>query len=261
MPQLAPHTVATVAADLRALGLTGGDTVIVHSSVRSIGFVAGDVQAVVRALLDVLGPAGTLVVPTHTPGNTDPADWVNPPVPADWWPVIRANGPGFDPLRTPSHRMGILPETVRTWPGARRSDHPQVSFAALGAEAAEIVADHAPAEAFGDGSPLGAIYRLGGKVLLIGCGHRRNTSLHLAEARQEQPPMTDYGSAVLGPDGAARWLTWTAPDHDVVHFEEIGAAFEATGAVTIGTVGEATARLMPQRELVDFATGWLARVS
>ncbi|GGR12924.1 AAC(3) family N-acetyltransferase [Actinoplanes ianthinogenes] len=260
MTQPAPHTVATLAGDLRALGLTGGDTVLVHTSVRSIGFVAGAVQAVVQALLDAVGPSGTLVVPTQTPANTDPAGWVNPPVPAAWWPIIREQSLGFDPLRTPSQWVGILPEIVRTWPGARRSEHPQLSFAALGARAAEIVGEHPLTEGFGERSPLGAVYRLGGKVLLIGCGHQRNTSLHLAETRQEQPPMVGFGSAVRGPDGTSRWVTWTAPDQDVTHFEEIGAAFEATGAAVVGAVGDATARLMPQRALVDFATAWLAGV-
>ena len=45
---------------------------------------------------------------------------------------------------------------------------------------------------------------------------------------------------------------------DASDFVPLGAAFEATGAATIGTVGSATARLMDQRALVDFATTWLA---
>ena len=81
MDQLAPYTVQSLGSDLRALGLAAGDTVLVHSSARSLGFAAGGSQAVVQALLDVLGPSGTLVVPTHTPDNNDTADWRNPPVP------------------------------------------------------------------------------------------------------------------------------------------------------------------------------------
>ncbi|KUL28543.1 aminoglycoside N(3)-acetyltransferase [Actinoplanes awajinensis] len=257
MTQDQPHTAASLADDLRSLGLAAGDTVLVHTSVRAIGFVAGGVQAVVQALLDVLGRKGTLVVPTHTPSNTDPVDWSKPPVPADWWPIIRAQSPGFDPLRTPSQWVGILPETVRCWPGARRSEHPQVSFAALGARATAMTDDHPLDEPFGERSPVGAVYRSYGKVLLLGCGHHRNSSLHLAESRQELAPMADYGSSVRGRDGTAYWATWVAADQDVSDFDEIGAAFEATGAVTVGTVGEAEARLMPQRELVDFATGWM----
>jgi aminoglycoside 3-N-acetyltransferase len=57
-----------------------GDTVLAHSSASSLGFVAGGTQAVVQALLDAVGPDGTLVVPAHTPDNCDPAGWCDPPV-------------------------------------------------------------------------------------------------------------------------------------------------------------------------------------
>lgn len=252
-----PHTTATLAADLRALGLTAGDVVLVHSSVSAIGFVAGQVQAVVQALLDVLGPGGTLVVPTHTPSNSDPAGWSRPPVPEPWWPVIREQAPGFDPLRTPSQWMGVLPETVRTWPGALRSTHPEVSFAAVGPLAATITGDHPLAQGLGEQSPLGAVYRAGGKVLLIGCDHGNNTSLHLAECRVPEPPTESHGASVRQPDGTSRWVTWTAPVADETDFDQIGAAYEEAGPVSVGPVGDAESRLMPQRDLVDFAVTWL----
>ncbi|WP_319462532.1 AAC(3) family N-acetyltransferase [Micromonospora sp. RTP1Z1] len=259
MTQPMPHTMSTLATDFRALGLSAGDTVLVHSSVRALGFVVGKVQAVVQALLDVVGPAGTLVVPTHTPFNSDPARWRNPPVPSAWWPLIREQNPGFDPARTPSRHMGVLAETVRTWPGALRSAHPHVSFTALGTRARAITGDHRLEEGLGEKSPLGALYREHSKVLLLGCGHERNTSLHLAEHRQAQPPMTDYGAAVREPDGNSRWVIWTAPMADASDFADIGAAYEATGAARVGPVGSTVAHLMPQRDLVDFAAAWLDR--
>ena len=253
-----PHTTATLAAELRTLGLAPGDVVIMHSGMRRLGFVVSGSQAVVQALLDVLGPDGTLVVPTHTPGNTDPATWQHPPVPPHWWPVIRQEAPGFDPARTPSRWMGVLAETVRTWPGAVRSDHPQVSFAAVGAHAAEVVRGHRLDDALGESSPLGVLYRLAGKVLLLGAGHDSNTSLHLAEYRQEAPPRATTGSSVRRPDGTSEWITWADVDVEESDFERLGADFDGTGAVTIGPVGDATARLMSQPALVDSATGWLA---
>jgi aminoglycoside 3-N-acetyltransferase len=255
--QDAPWTSSSLAADLRALGLAGGDTVLVHAALRSLGFVAGHVQAVVVALLEVLGPDGTLVVPTHTSYNSDPAGWSNPPVPASWWPVIRQANPGFDRAMSPSRWMGALAECVRTWPGAVRSGHPQVSFAALGARAEQVVARHPVDDELGDGSPLGAVYRLGGKVLLLGCGHANNTSLHLAECRQPAPRMDANAAAVRAADGAVQWVTWSAPATDSGDFEELGAAYDLVGPVSVGRVGGATARLMPQRALVDFGVEWI----
>ncbi|WP_250213607.1 aminoglycoside N(3)-acetyltransferase [Acrocarpospora catenulata] len=245
-------------AQFAALGLRGGDTVLLHSSAHSLGFVAGGIQAVVQALLDVVGSEGTLVVPTHTPDNSDPAGWAHPPVPESWWQVVRDHSPGFDPARTPSRWMGIIAETVRTWPGALRSDHPQVSFAAVGARAAEITADHRLDDALGERSPLGAVYRLDGKVLLLGCGYDSNTSLHLAEWRQQSPPRHAIGASIRRLDGSSEWVTWTDVAEDESDFEEIGAAFEATGGASVGKVGNAEARFMSQPALVDFATTWMA---
>ena len=256
--QAAPHTVQSLASDLRALGVAAGDTVLMHSSARSLGFVAGGTQAVVQALLDALGPAGTLVVPTHTPDNTDPGDWRNPPVPEAWWPAIRLQAPGFDRCRTPSRWMGVIAETVRTWPGALRSDHPQVSFAALGRQAAAVTGGHRLTDALGESSPLGAIYRLDGKVLLLGCGHDSNTSLHLAEWRQQSPPRAVTGASVRRADGTSEWITWTDVVARTDDFEQIGAAFEVAVGLCTGEVGDADARLTPQRALVDFATDWMA---
>jgi aminoglycoside 3-N-acetyltransferase len=259
-PQLSPHTVASLSADLRALGVGAGDVVLLHASRRNVGFVAGGTQAIVHALLDVLASTGTLVVPTHTPENTDPAVWRKPPVPESWWRVIREQSPGFDPRLTPASRwMGVLAENVRTWPGAVRSDHPQVSFAAIGGHADEVTADHRLDDALGESSPLGVIYRLNGKVLLLGVGYGSNTSLHLAEWRQQDLPQHTTGSAIRHPDGSGQWVTWTDVAEDETDFEKIGTDFEAaTHAASIGQVGSATARLIPQRTLVDFASHWMA---
>src|SRR3954447_16315795 len=97
-----PRTRTSIAADLRALGVTQSCVLLVHSSLSSLGWVCGGPVAAAGALLDVLGPSGTLVVPTHTAGNSDPATWENPPIPQSWWPTVRQQMPAFDPRLTPS---------------------------------------------------------------------------------------------------------------------------------------------------------------
>jgi len=253
-----PHTRESLAADLTALGVRPGSTLLVHASMKPVGYVAGGPHAIVLALRDALGPDGTLVVPTHTPDNSDPAEWRNPPVPPGWWSVIREHTPGFDPAVTPSRWMGAIAELVRTWPGAQRSDHPQVSFAALGRLATEVVYGHPRAAMLGPDSPLGKIYGLDGDVLLLGVGHDSNTSLHLAEYRQPTPPTARAGAAVQTPDGGREWVWWEEVDVQEDDFELLGADFEATGKAQIGRVGGALSRLMRQRDLVDFAETWLA---
>ena len=245
-----------LAAELRALGLRGGGVAMVHTRMSALGWVVGGSGTVVAALLDALGPEGTLVVPAHTTGNSEPSQWRAPPVPEAWWPVIRETMPAFDPAVTPARGLGVVVEVARTWPGARRSAHPQDSFAAIGPRAESVTAGHALDSGFGERSPLARIEELDGYVLLLGAGHGSNTSLHLAEHRVPDPPREAYGAAVTGPEGR-RWATWEDVVADESDFAELGAAFDATGATRIGRVGAGEARLMRQRDLLAFAVDWL----
>ncbi|HEY2795002.1 MAG TPA: AAC(3) family N-acetyltransferase [Micromonosporaceae bacterium] len=257
-PPPALQTRQTIRENLRELGVRPGSVLVVHASLRKVGWVVGGPQAVVQALLDVLGPDGTLVVPTHTSDNSDPAGWRYPPVPEEWWETIRRQTPGFDPARTPSRLMGALAETVRAWPGAFRSSHPQTSFAALGPRADEITRGHPLDCCLGEASPIGRINAMDGDVLLIGIGHDSNTSLHLGEYRSRTAPVVKCSASVLRPDGSgSRWASWRDRDVDASDFGKLGADLDATDVVRTGSIGAATGRLMNQRAAVDFATTWL----
>lgn len=249
-------TRTTLVTDLKALGLGWGNVVCVHSSTRSLGFVPGGPVSVVQALLDVLGRHGTLVAPTHTTRNSEPSRWAHPAVPAEWWPRIREEMPGFHPKMTPTDHMGAVAELVRTWPGSRRSAHPQLSFAAVGDHAEEIASKHRLAPGFGDDTPLGRVVSLRGQVLLLGVGYDSCSVFHVAEQRTGSAPTVQHGAASQT-DGDRRWVTWSDLDHSAHDFADLGAAFETTGAVRTGRVGAATARLFPAADAVAFAERWL----
>lgn len=254
-----PWTSGELADDLRRLGLGEGDVLIVHSSLRSVGFVAGGAEAVLDALLAAIGPTGTLTMPAHTADRSDPAGWVNPPVPEHWWPVIREHSPPFDPYASPPERMGALADALLLRRDTLRSAHPQLSHMANGPKAQYVTALHDLAEGFGDASPLGRLYELDATVVLIGVDHGNNTSLHLAEVRGSWPSKqtVEVGARVLV-DGVPQWVTFTQTEYEADDFPVVGAAFDAVGAVRVGRFGGAVTKVMRMRELVDFATEWFS---
>ena len=105
-----PLTRKILAEKLREYGLGAGQIVLVHSSMSKLGWIPGGAEAVILALLDVLGEKGTLVMPAHSSDNSDPARWENPPVPEAWWPIIRETTPAFNPATTPTRMMGAIPD-------------------------------------------------------------------------------------------------------------------------------------------------------
>lgn len=249
--------------DLKRLGLREGDIVLVHSSLRRIGFVIGGAACVVQSLLDVLGPSGTLVVPAFTANNSDPRRWEltgHQSVPAARWPAIRDSMPAFDPALTPSFRMGVVAEAVRTWPGAVRSGHPQTSFAAVGAAAAALMASHPPSCHFGRGTPLETLNQANGKVLLLGVSFGVCTAFHLAEYQLSDRPQREY-ECVVRIEGERRWYRYRDVLLDDSDFERLGEDFEASDAgraIRQGSVADADSRLFPMGEAVAFARAWMS---
>lgn len=244
--------------DLRELGLERGQTVLVHGSLSALGWVCGGSTAVVDALQRVVGTDGTIVMPTHSPGNRDPTNMESPPVPDSWYDAIRDQMPPFRPAVTPTQGMGAIAECFRSYPAVRRSDHPQHSFAAWGAGAEFVTADHSYDYSMGEKSPLARVYDLDGDVLYLGTTHATSTSLHLAEYRADiELGEKTHASAVLV-DGDREWVQWDDVDFTDEDFPDCGAAFDRKhpDAFETGQVGVGDAKLIPQRDLVDFGAEW-----
>ncbi|WP_424952154.1 aminoglycoside N(3)-acetyltransferase [Deinococcus sp.] len=249
----APRTRRSLLGDLEALGVQPGMTLMVHASMKSLGWVAGGSVAVVLALLDAVGPEGTLAMPAFTGDLTEPSYWQRPPVPESWWPMIRAETPAFDPALTPTRMMGRVAESFRSWPGTLRSDHPHSSVCARGPLARTLTDRHRLEDSMGEHSPFARLYDAGAFVLQLGTD--RNSSLHLAEHRSGMRGRVTQGAPILE-DGERVWKVFEDLAYDDDSFPPVKAAFEASGAVRVGQVGSAVARLMPVRGLVDFAAEW-----
>jgi aminoglycoside N3'-acetyltransferase len=150
---------AMLTEQLRTLGVAPGQVLLVHSSFRALRPVEGGPRGVLEAILEVLGPRGTLVMPSWT-GRDDVS---------------------FDSWTTPAATdLGVLADTFWRIPGVRRSAHP-FAFAARGPRAEEVVVGPLPLPPHAPGSPVDRVHAMDGRVLLLGVGHDANTTLHLAE--------------------------------------------------------------------------------
>ncbi|MFJ8045136.1 aminoglycoside N(3)-acetyltransferase [Kitasatospora sp. NPDC096147] len=235
---------AELEQDLRALGIEEGETLLVQSSLRSLGGLDGGPEVLLRALLATLGERGTLVVFTATPENSNtsrvalaPTEGMTEQQEREYW----RTRPPFDPDRTPASRiLGHFSELVRQAPGAVRSRHPQTSFAAIGLRAADLTADHLLDSHLGPDSPVGWLYRHRARALLIGVPAWCCTALHLAEYLQPDPPLQTYGCVL--PDG--HWTSFEAVHLRDEHFPGMTGALEAVPSLIRGGLGAADCFLM-----------------
>ena len=247
-----PRTEAGLQKDLARIGVTRGMTLLVHSSLSSIGWVVGGAPTVVRALLSALGESGTLVMPAATPHCADPATWSSPRLPEAWLADVREHLPVFDARTTPT-ALGAICESFRNWPDTLRSDHPVESVCARGVAASTIVSEHPLAFSEGPGGPFEKLYDLNCRILLLGVGFNRCTSLHFAESLVDRRrvktlrfPSLDNGQRV-----------WTevpnVADDNGAHFPVVGQRYVAEEEARQGKIGDAASMLLPMRGLVDFA--------
>jgi aminoglycoside 3-N-acetyltransferase len=161
-------TKQTLVRDLTALGLKSGDVLMVYSSLRSIGFVEGGPDTVIDALMDVVGPGGTLAFPTFTIAGT--------------MSETLADGTFvFDPATSPS-TVGKITEVFRHRPGVFRSLHPTHSVAAWGRLAREVTATHLEdGTNFGASSPFGKLLQFDAKAVGLGVTFAPITWYHAYE--------------------------------------------------------------------------------
>ena len=246
-------TARELESTLRRLGVREGGTLLLHASLAPLGYVVHGVDAVRMVLARVLGPQGTLLVPTFTGEKTDPSCWVDPALPERLWDEAREATPLYDPRRTLPRSMGQLALSVLMDPDCERSSHPLVSYAAVGPRAAELVAEHSLGDPHGPHSPLGKALELDAEVLLLGVDQTRNSALYLAQCLTDLPQVRGRRAPFLASvDGERRWVE---PERLPVCSEGFGRIEDelvARGLMRCGRVGDATARLMRMEPLIAF---------
>jgi aminoglycoside 3-N-acetyltransferase len=233
-------TAEQLAADLRRLGLLPGATVLVHASLSQLGYVEGGADAVIDALLDIVGPEGTVLFPTLTGTEKDGPD--HPPV--------------VD-VRSTRCWTGRIPETARQRPGAIRSLHPTHSIAALGASAARLTSGHETgATPCDERSPYSRLIEGSGWILLLGgVTQESNTTLHCLEELAGVPchlQAEPTDGIVIDGEGRRhivrnRLHLWRWERA----FPKVDGPLETAGALRIGPVGRSMSKLISADALAE----------
>jgi aminoglycoside 3-N-acetyltransferase len=232
---------------LTALCLDPGDCVMVHSSLSSFGHVKGGAETVIDSLLETVGTAGTLVMPTLCQKDRERR--------FETWDIESS----------PSD-VGRITEVFRLSPGVIRSDHATHSVAAKGPEALSITQGHRCAQgrpgpwgaaAFGIGCPYDRLYELQAKILLIGVDFRYNTLVHyiehlVVEEILKNTPASLREEAISDLRGWNREGAWPFFDRG-----KLQQALDENGAIRRGVCGNARLILCGAKHAVDQALTWM----
>jgi aminoglycoside 3-N-acetyltransferase len=256
-------TRADLRTDLERLGLRPGDAVFAHGGLSTVGRLLNGPDAVIGALLDVVSPGGTVLAYTDWDARYDELLDADGRVPDRW----REHVPPFVTEASRAARdNGVLPEFLRTTPGALRSGNPGASVAALGTRADWFTADHPLDYGYGPGSPPAKLVEADGKVVMIGAPLDTMTLLHHAEhladlpgkrvIRYEVPLATSNGvewRMVEEFDTAAPVVEGFADDY----FARIVEDFLASRQGVRGRVGAADSVLVSAPAICTFAVAWM----
>lgn len=254
------HTRESIAAQLKQLGLKANDLVMLHASMRSIGYVLGGPDQVHLAIMDVLTKNGTLAMYVACDREYEAVG--RNKLTSQEEKFILEHCPAFDPATARARRdHGILAEYFRSWPGVKSSSNPGARMCALGGKADEILANHPLNFGYGPDSPLDKIYQQNGKILLLGSDLDAITILHYAEhiAPIKEKRIENYEVPLLK-EGKRIWTdvqeyntstgicAW--PDR---FFEKIMLEYCKANLVFPGLIGNANSFLVDAKPLVDFA--------
>ncbi len=239
-----PHVTFQQLVDgFAAVGLEQGDMVIVHSSLSSFGYVEGGADAVVDALLETVGPGGTVAVPTS------PVTWKG----GSHYEFISKN-PIVD-LRVIPSKLGAITEALRRRPEARPSLSACHTVHAIGAKRDWLIAGAETAVyPKGPGTPWYKNCTGGGKVLLIGVGQRSNTTIHTIEETGGAPILSKEVFYPMVIDLAGRLITVPTRAHLPHHpraFEKMDPVCLEHGIMRMGKLGNATLRLIQAKPFLE----------
>lgn len=219
---------------LNELGLPEGCAVMVHSALSSFGEVAGGAETVIAALLETIGPEGTLLMPAMAWGGLFQVD------------------------SSPS-KVGLITEVFRNYPGATRSLHPTHSVTGLGPLTETLIESHIDQPtAIGMESPWGRLaQRDDGFILFLGVDQDRNTLLHLAEEMVGSVYLNTITREYMDADGRQQPKVleqYPGPHRDFIGLDSL---FAQAGIMKTSKIGNAVCRLMQAKQMLELTVAAL----
>ena len=250
-----------LADGFRSLGVTAGDCIMLHASVRAVGEIAGGPDQIHLALKDVLTAQGTLMMYAGCPRYYDEVGRGN--LDAREEREVLDKLPAFDAITARSARdHGVLVEFFRTYPEARVNDH-VTRFAVWGRQAGHLISEQPWDYAFGAGSALQRFVEMSGKILMLGADHDTVTFLHYVEHVADFPGkrIARYHVPVLDETGRRIWRAQEEVDSaNGAHaqwpdrfFARVTDTYLMNQRVAAGSVGNAVSHLFRARGLFEFA--------
>jgi aminoglycoside 3-N-acetyltransferase len=229
-----------IKADLRKIGVTKGSHVAVALSLKSIGYVKGGPDALIDALLETVGPQGTIMMHTFTPLyplSKIPSNYI------------------FDQSTEPN--TGLVPRKFLKRKETLRSRHPAVSVAAAGKHAKYLTKDHN--ENSDPFLPYQRLAQINGKYLAIGIGNRLVGIRHHAQRRAGLwiVPML-VGTQYRNTEGAPKLFVWSLPPC-IKKAPQLVPTIEKIGIIKRGKIGNAPSIITPAKELIEAMTNALKK--
>ena len=244
------HTKESILSDLARMNAPRDKVVLVHTSLRAVGGIEGRGEAFLEALIEYFtADGGLLLIPTHT------------------WASLGETDITLD-MSSDKTCIGTLPSLAAVHPMAHRSLHPTHSMSVF--DGKTMSGEPGPAEDYIAGeimvdtstSPKGCygrVYDMGGKILLIGVGHNRNTYIHSVEERLDVPNRLSVNYVPT----KIRLKSGDVIERPIRHHHAEGIrdvsarypkyepAFRLHGAVEDGKIGSAAVQLCDARKMAE----------
>lgn len=233
-----------IVSGLQKLGLEAGDSIGVHSSLSSFGYVEGGADTVVEALLETVGQRGNVVVPAYS-NNIESIEKTPEDIElgVTWKYRVLPYNPEKDSCWT-----GKIPDTFWRRKEAVRGNNPTHSLSAIGPKAEQLCQNWK------------TLLEADGYILLLGTSLTCCSSMHLAEEGIQIPQ--HIIDQTTPPPELRKKYEKESIGYGFGPYPDFGLMEEPCskhGIMKIAEIGEATVKLLKLRELIDLYASYLRK--